>query len=129
MPRAAALVKPGDGAAAAPPSRKLPQEARMSQLLSKILSPRCRTPGIAALFLLAFTACAGHTTPSASSVASLATGGLALESGGSVNSSLGDYLAGNFALESGQLAEAAGYFERALDKDPRTPTSSASCFC
>jgi tetratricopeptide (TPR) repeat protein len=100
----------------------------MSQLLSKILSPRCRTPGIAALLLLAFTACAGHTTPRSSSVAGLAAGGVALESGGSVNSSLGDYLAGNFALETGQLAEAAGYFERALVKDPENPDLQRQLF-
>jgi tetratricopeptide (TPR) repeat protein len=100
----------------------------MSQFLPKILSPRCRTPGIAALLLLAFTACAGHTTPRSSSVAGLATGGLTLESGESVNSSLGDYLAGNFAMESGQLAEAAGYFERALVKDPENPDLQRQLF-
>lgn len=33
-------------------------------------------------------------------------------------STLGDYLAGNFALESGNIKEAATYFERALADDP-----------
>ena len=102
----------------------------MSHLLSRILSPRRQTQGIAALVVLAFTACAGHTQPRASSVAGLATGGLTFEGGrgNSVNSSLGDYLAGNFALESGQLAEAASYFERALIKDPENPDLQRQLF-
>jgi len=33
-------------------------------------------------------------------------------------STLGDYLAGNFALDSGNIKEAASYFERALADDP-----------
>ena len=95
----------------------------MSHLLSKILPPRRQTQAIAALAVLAFTACAGHTQPRSASVAGLATGGVTFDEGrgNSVNSSLGDYLAGNFALESGQLAEAASYFERALIKDPENP--------
>jgi len=102
----------------------------MSHLLSRILSRRRQTQGIAALVVLAFTACAGHTQPRASSVAGLATGGLTFEGGrgNSVNSSLGDYLAGNFALESGQLAEAASYFERALIKDPENPDLQRQLF-
>ena len=77
----------------------------MSDLLSKILSPRLQTQGITALVVLAFTACAGHTQPRSASVAGLATGGMTFEEGrgSSINSPLGDYLAGNFALESGQL--------------------------
>jgi tetratricopeptide (TPR) repeat protein len=48
----------------------------------------------------------------------LAPSGLTFEASDTANSSLGDYLAGNFALESGMLAEAATYFERALADDP-----------
>lgn len=33
-------------------------------------------------------------------------------------STLGDYLAGNFALDTGNIKEAASYFERALAEDP-----------
>ena len=33
-------------------------------------------------------------------------------------STLGDYLAGNFALDTGNIKDAAGYFERALADDP-----------
>jgi tetratricopeptide (TPR) repeat protein len=35
-----------------------------------------------------------------------------------VESTLGDYLAGNFALDSGNIKDAATYFERALADDP-----------
>jgi tetratricopeptide (TPR) repeat protein len=118
MPAAASFVKAGDRAATTSPSSKLPRKARMSQLPLKILAPRAWTQGGAALLVLAFTACAGHTAPRSSSLAGLATAGLTFDAGASVNSSLGDYLAGSFALESGQLAEAATYFEQALGKDP-----------
>jgi tetratricopeptide (TPR) repeat protein len=100
----------------------------MSQLLSKILSPGRGTQAGAAVLMLAFTACTGHTTPRSPSLAGLATGGVAFEPGDSLNSSLGDYLAGNFALESGMLAEAAGYFERALVKDPENPDLQRQLF-
>jgi tetratricopeptide (TPR) repeat protein len=100
----------------------------MSQLLSKMLSSRRLTQGGAAILVLAFTACTGHTTPRSPSMAGLATGGVTFEPGDSVNSSLGDYLAGNFALESGMLAEAAGYFERALGKDPANPDLQRQLF-
>jgi tetratricopeptide (TPR) repeat protein len=83
--------------------------------------PGRRTRFGAALLVVAFAACSAQTAPRSSNVAGLATGGVSLEAGASVNSSLGDYLAGNFALESGLLAEAAGYFERALVKDPHNP--------
>ena len=83
--------------------------------------PRRRIRFGAALVAVAFAACSAQTAPRSSNVAGLAPGGLNLEAGDSVNSSLGDYLAGNFALESGLLAEAATYFERALDKDPDNP--------
>ncbi len=33
-------------------------------------------------------------------------------------SMLGDYLAGNFALDSGNIKDAVGYFQKALDDDP-----------
>ena len=93
--------------------------------MTRLLSPNPpgrRTRFGAALVVVAFAACSAQTAPrSSSSVAGLATGGLNLEAGDSVNSSLGDYLAGNFALESGLLAEAASYFERALVKDPDNP--------
>ena len=75
----------------------------------------------AALVVVAFAACSAQTALRSSKVAGLATGGVSLQAGDSVNSSLGDYLAGNFALESGLLAEAATYFERALGKDPDNP--------
>ena len=100
----------------------------MSQLLFKMLSPGRWTQAGAALLMLAFTACAGHTTPRSPSLAGLATGGVTFEPGDSVNSSLGDYLAGNFALESGMLAEAASYFERALVKDPANPDLQRQLF-
>jgi tetratricopeptide (TPR) repeat protein len=83
--------------------------------------PGRRTRFAAALVAVAFAACSAQTAPRSSNVAGLATEGVRLEAGASVNSSLGDYLAGNFALESGLLAEAAGYFERALVKDPDNP--------
>jgi tetratricopeptide (TPR) repeat protein len=83
--------------------------------------PGRRTRFGAALVVVAFAACSGQTAPRSSNVAGLATGGVSLEAGASANSSLGDYLAGNFALDSGLLAEAAGYFERALVKDPDNP--------
>jgi tetratricopeptide (TPR) repeat protein len=102
----------------------------MSDLLSKILSPRLQTQGITALVVLAFTACAGHTQPRSASVAGLATGGMTFEEGrgSSINSPLGDYLAGNFALETGQLTEAASYFERALINDPENPDLQRQLF-
>jgi tetratricopeptide (TPR) repeat protein len=99
----------------------------MSSLFSK-LSPGRRTRFGAALVALAFAACSGQTAPRSSSLAGLATSGVTFEAGGSVNSSLGDYLAGNFALESGLLAEAAGYFERALVKDPDNPDLQRQLF-
>ena len=75
----------------------------------------------AALLAVALGACAAQTAPRSSSVAGLATNGLNFQAGDSINSPLGDYLAGNFALETGLLAEAATYFERALAKDPENP--------
>ncbi|HEX6112818.1 MAG TPA: tetratricopeptide repeat protein, partial [Geminicoccaceae bacterium] len=75
----------------------------------------------AALLAVAFGACTAQTAPRSSSVAGLSTNGLNFEAGDSINSPLGDYLAGNFALETGLLAEAATYFERALAKDPDNP--------
>jgi tetratricopeptide (TPR) repeat protein len=92
----------------------------MIRLLSPDLPGRRTRFGVA-LVAVAFAACSAQTAPRSSSVASLATSGLSFEAGDSVNSSLGDYLAGNFALESGLLAEAATYFERALVKDPENP--------
>jgi tetratricopeptide (TPR) repeat protein len=75
----------------------------------------------AALLAVVLGACAAQTAPRSSSVAGLSTNGLNFEAGDSINSPLGDYLAGNFALETGLLAEAATYFERALAKDPENP--------
>jgi tetratricopeptide (TPR) repeat protein len=88
------------------------------RLRSSSESVRLFRRAAAALLVFAFSACAGHTTPRSSNLAGLAPDGLTFEGTESVNSSLGDYLAGTFALESGLLAEAAGYFERALVKDP-----------
>jgi tetratricopeptide (TPR) repeat protein len=92
----------------------------MRRLLSSN-PPGRRTRFGAALVAVAFAACSAQTAPRSSNVAGLATSGVSLEAGDSVNSSLGDYLAGNFALDSGMLAEAATYFERALVKDPDNP--------
>ena len=75
----------------------------------------------AALLAVALGACAAQTAPRSSSIAGLSTNGLNFQAGDSINSPLGDYLAGNFALETGLLAEAATYFERALAKDPENP--------
>jgi tetratricopeptide (TPR) repeat protein len=75
----------------------------------------------AAFVAVAFGACTAQTAPRLSSVAGLSTDGLNFDAGDSVNSPLGDFLAGNFALETGLLAEAATYFERALTKDPDNP--------
>ena len=85
----------------------------MIRLLSPDLPGRRMRFG-AALVAVAFAACSAQTAPRSSKVAGLATSGLSFDAGDSVNSSLGDYLAGNFALETGLLAEAATYFERAL---------------
>jgi tetratricopeptide (TPR) repeat protein len=74
-----------------------------------------------ALVALAFAACSAESTQHSSDVAGLTTSAVSLDAGDSVNSALGDYLAGNFALDSGLLAEAATYFERALVKDPDNP--------
>lgn len=41
-----------------------------------------------------------------------------VDAAGEGESTLGDYLAGNFALDSGNIKEAASYFERALADDP-----------
>ena len=87
---------------------------------SPILAGRYVRFGVA-LLAVAFGACTAQTTPRSSSVAGLSTNGLNFEAGDSINSPLGDYLAGNFALETGLLAEAATYFERALSKDPANP--------
>ena len=95
---------------------------------SPILAGRYVRFGVA-LLAVAFGACTAQTTPRSSSVAGLSTNGLNFEAGDSINSPLGDYLAGNFALETGLLAEAATYFERALSKDPATIRICAgSCF-
>ena len=61
-------------------------------------------------------------------MAGLDTSGVSLEAGDSFNSALGDYLAGNFALDSGLLAEAATYFERALVKARTIWICVVSCF-
>jgi tetratricopeptide (TPR) repeat protein len=71
-----------------------------------------------ALLGLVLMACAAQNSPTASGVAGLATAGMAVESSPDLNSALGDYLAGNFALDRGQLSEAANYFESALAGDP-----------
>jgi tetratricopeptide (TPR) repeat protein len=76
---------------------------------------------VVALLAVAFGACTAQTAPRPSSIAGLSTDGLNFDAGDSINSPLGDYLAGNFALETGLLAEAATYFERALTKDPDNP--------
>jgi tetratricopeptide (TPR) repeat protein len=70
---------------------------------------------------VAFAACSAQSPSRSSDVAGLEASGVTFEAGDSVNSPLGDYLAGNFALDTGLLAEAATYFEQALVKAPDNP--------
>jgi tetratricopeptide (TPR) repeat protein len=74
-----------------------------------------------ALLAAALAACSAKTEHRSPDVAGLESSGVSFEAGDSVNSALGDYLAGNFALDTGLLAEAATYFERALVKAPDNP--------
>ncbi len=83
--------------------------------------PRRRVRFGAALVAVAFAACSAQSPSRSSDVAGLEASGVTFEAGNSVNSPLGDYLAGNFALDSGLLAEAATYFEQALVKAPDNP--------
>jgi Flp pilus assembly protein TadD len=72
----------------------------------------------AALLVLAVVACGAQSSPTSSRLAGLAATGLPAMSDASFNTAPGDYLAGNFAVDSGHLAEAADYFGRALAAEP-----------
>jgi len=84
--------------------------------LSHRLTRRARLGGV--LLALSVVACGAQSTPSSSGLAGLTDSGVVVAPPSPVNSALGDYLAGNFALDSGQLEEAADYFERALAAAP-----------
>jgi tetratricopeptide (TPR) repeat protein len=75
----------------------------------------------AAIILGLLGACSAQTGGPSREVAGPSTfGGLAVD--GSVRgSALGDYLAGSYALSTGQLDEAAVFLERALSADPDDP--------
>jgi Flp pilus assembly protein TadD len=72
----------------------------------------------AALLALAVVACGAQSSPSPPRLAGLADTGVAAAPDTTFNTAPGDYLAGNFAVDSGRLAEAADYFGRALAADP-----------
>ena len=113
MPLDALVVKPGDRKAR--PADRRSRTASMNQRLMAA-SPGLRHVGVVLVVILA--ACG--TSPGPRSSASLAGPGAAFASvpDAGIGSSLGDYLAGHFALESGRLSEAATYFESALTSDP-----------
>jgi tetratricopeptide (TPR) repeat protein len=85
--------------------------------LSHRLTRRARLGGV--LLALGAVACGAQSSPSGSGLAGLTdTAGVAIDPPRPINSALGDYLAGNFALDTGRLDEAADYFERALAAAP-----------
>ncbi len=67
---------------------------------------------------LALAACAERDAPGVSGLAGPGAFRWDVEPGGEVDSSFGDYLAGNYALDTGELADAATYFENALAENP-----------
>ncbi len=69
-------------------------------------------------FLVVVGACADQGPPGSAALAGPGQAEVALAVGEELESPLGDYLAGQFALESGRLSEAADFFSRALAADP-----------
>jgi Flp pilus assembly protein TadD len=90
----------------------------MTDLLSSTrrLLRRARLGG--ALLALAVVACGAQVSPTHPGLAGLGDTGVAAGPETSFDTAPGDYLAGNFAVASGQLAEAADYFGRALAAEP-----------
>jgi Flp pilus assembly protein TadD len=72
----------------------------------------------AVLLPLAMVACGAQSPPASSSLAGLTDSGVTVAPESPVNSALGDYLAGNFALDQGELAAAADFFQKALAAAP-----------
>lgn len=70
------------------------------------------------LLALTLAACAQPDAPGVGGVAGPGAFRWDVEPGGEVDSSFGDYLAGNYALDTGELADAATYFENALAENP-----------
>ncbi len=80
-----------------------------------------RTAARFAVILGLLGACSAQTQgPSAAFAGPGSFGGLTVD-GGADGSALGDYLAGSYALNIGQLNEASVYLERALAADPGDP--------
>jgi tetratricopeptide (TPR) repeat protein len=71
----------------------------------------------ALLLPLAMVAC-GAQSPTGRNVAGLTDSGVVVAPTRPTNSTSGDYLAGNFALDRGRLSEAADFFEKALAGAP-----------
>jgi tetratricopeptide (TPR) repeat protein len=84
--------------------------------LTRRLLRRARLGG--ALLALAVVACGAQSSPTHPGLAGLGDTGGAAEPETSFDTAPGDYLAGNFAVDSGHLAEAADYFGRALAAEP-----------
>ena len=84
--------------------------------LTERLTRRARLGGV--LLTLSVVACGAQSSPTTSGLAGLTDTGVVVAPPRPVNSALGDYLAGNFALDTGRLEEAADYFERALAAAP-----------
>lgn len=61
---------------------------------------------------------AANTEPAAAMIAGPGVVDLPKEVEPTAESMLGDYLAGNFALDSGNIKDAVGYFQKALRDDP-----------
>jgi tetratricopeptide (TPR) repeat protein len=72
----------------------------------------------AVLLPLAMVACGAQSPSTSASFAGLTDSGVVVAPETPINSALGDYLAGNFALDRGELGEAAQFFERALAAAP-----------
>ncbi|MGH6945239.1 MAG: tetratricopeptide repeat protein [Geminicoccaceae bacterium] len=83
---------------------------------SVVMPRRLRLGGT--LLAVLITACAGEAPPTSRGVAGVGAGHVTIESASVGDSYFGDYLAGNFALNTGQLEEASVFFENALAKHP-----------